>query len=410
MSLDLDVRRVGDALRDDDRLQLAAFAHDPELPTARQLALLAVLRLRTEPKRRGGHGDRVLRARRLDRQGRRHSGEQHLVRILRLDDDRVGDDVVRRRMRLADLLHLALELPPVGVGRERHLLSDPDVPDVRLRHRRLDPDHLQVFRNRQDRHRVVGRHDRLAFLDLAVDDDAVHRRAERAVVEVRLRLADGRLALLHGRLGAHERGLRAVDGRPARRERLLGAVQLRDRRHRLLRQHLLARIGLLRQRQLGLGRLDRRLAHPHVRLVDVQLRDRALVRRLVDERIDERDDLSVRHDRVVVDKKLDDAPVHLRADRDACLRVARRHRARRLDGTDNIRPTDRRKPEQRSLLLPHRSLVAACETQPDNQDNGTIKQSNDRTILHQFSFSSFSSYSGTRPKIENSFDSAICPV
>ena len=88
----------------------------------------------------------------------------------------------------------------------------------------------------------------------------------------------------------------------------------------------------------------------------MELGERALVLRLVHLRVDERHDLAVRDERVVVREQLDDLAVHLRADLHL---LDRRHRPGGLHRLDDVRPGDGREPVLGTLFL-RELLAAAC--------------------------------------------------
>jgi hypothetical protein len=117
-------------------------------------------------------------------------GTEPQVRVRRVDDDRVGDDVLHGRRGLADLLDDAVERAAGNAstlnvarwsGRTRPMsVSSIATGDLHLR---------QVLGDREQRRRVEARGDRLARVDLARDHDAVDRRGDRGLLEVVLREA-----------------------------------------------------------------------------------------------------------------------------------------------------------------------------------------------------------------------------
>ena len=357
-------RIVRNAFFNKDILQRIALfpRRKPDLASARYFAgdAVAILVLRAEPERRRRDREHVLGPRRLDRKRRRHSGEELLAGVFGLDDHGERHDVVRRRRRLPDLLHLALEARAVRVDGERDVLPHLNAADVGLGDVCRDPDRVEILRDREDGHRVHRRDDGLALLHLAVDHYAVDRRDDRAVAQVRLGLVYARLRALDLGLGARKRGLRAFNRGLRLRKRLLRAVEIGDRSHLLLRQRLLAVVRLLREDELGLALAQGAFARHDAGLAHVQPRDGALVVRLVDEGVDLRDDLPVRHDVVVVDVELYELAVDLRANRDPLRGIARRDGTRRGDRADDVRPGDRRGAVRRGLLpRDNRHLVAA---------------------------------------------------
>ena len=116
---------------------------------------------------------------------RRHVVRQPAVGIVGVDHHRVGDHVLRHRGVQPHLAHRAVKfLAGIGVDGEGHGLADVDPPDVGLVDRGPGLYALGVAADEKqagDAH--VGDHG-LADVDLAVDDHAVDRRADGAVVEI----------------------------------------------------------------------------------------------------------------------------------------------------------------------------------------------------------------------------------
>ena len=78
----------------------------------------------------------------------------------------------------------------------------------------------------------------------------------------------------------------------------------------------------------------------------MQLRERAFIIRLINERVDKRHDLTICDRRIVIDEKFYHLSVHLRSDWNPIGRIARSHLARRLDRAHHVRFHYRRESER----------------------------------------------------------------
>ncbi len=154
--------------------------------------------LRAEAQRRRRNAQRVLGVGDLNPHVGGHPGQQLQVGVVDLDDDRVGHDVVGDLGREADLRDLAEEVPlRVGVHREPDGLPFLDLADVRLVHLAGELHPRKVLGDREQGRRLERRRHRLPHVVVAGDHDAVDRRADDRVLQVRLGLPERRLELRH---------------------------------------------------------------------------------------------------------------------------------------------------------------------------------------------------------------------
>ena len=132
---------------------------------------------------------------------RRHARLQHQVGIGDADHDVVGDDVLHRLRRLADLAHLALERA-IGKGfdREGRRVVLLDAADVAFADIGIDLHLGEIGGDQEQGRRLEARRDRLAHGDVARHHGAVHRRNDIGVVQIDLRGVERGLVLLDRRL------------------------------------------------------------------------------------------------------------------------------------------------------------------------------------------------------------------
>src|SRR5439155_24834898 len=206
---------------------------------------------RPEAQRGVGHLEHagLFRGDHLDVRG--HPRQQAAAGIVDRDHDGVGDDVLDDLGRLADLRHAAHErLAGEGVHREGRPILEPHAPDVGLVHADLDLHLGEVLGDREQHRRLQRGGHRLADVDLARDDHAVDRRADRRVLEVGRRLGETGLLLVD--LGA--RGLQlGFDHAQLRRRRLDTRVERLLPGARRLQQRHGRIVGGLRGVEVALG-------------------------------------------------------------------------------------------------------------------------------------------------------------
>src|SRR3989441_1183339 len=295
---------------------------------------------------------------------RRHAGQELPRRVVHGDDDRVRHDVLHDLPRLPDLRDGALErLARKRVHCERGTVVEFDAPDIRLVHASLDLHLRQVLGDREEHRRLQARRNGLADIHLARDHDALHRRADRGVIEIHLGLLEAGVFLLHLRARRYKHGFRHAQLGDRRLDGGLQRLLVRPRRVQLGDRRVVRRLGRveialgdelareqlrlpveialgvehgdLRLRRLGARLGVRRAGVPDVgaRALDLRLlvEDRGLGGvevcpglddlRLEDVRIDPRDHLAFLHDRVEVDEELLDLARHLTAHLDGDDRV-----------------------------------------------------------------------------------------
>ncbi len=169
---------------------------------------------RGEAERRAGDQEGVLELPDRDVRGGRHPGPQGEVGVGHLEDRFVGHDARGRGGAVAGLGDLRREgAVRVGGHGEGRLLPLPDLADVGLVHVHVEVHPGQVFGQAEEHRGCEGGGHGLPGLDAAGEDDAVDRRADHRLGEVRfVRLEDG-LGLGDRRRGAGGVGLGAGEGR-----------------------------------------------------------------------------------------------------------------------------------------------------------------------------------------------------
>ena len=166
---------------------------------------------RPEAQRRVGHAQHVVLLRVDEGDVGGHAGAELQLGVVDVDDGVVGDHVLDRLRRVADLPHLAAEdLRRVGVDREAGVHPGRQPAHVGLGHAGVDLHLGQVLGDDEEgRRRQRGGH-RLAHVDVARDDHAVGRREDVGVGEVDLGRVERGPRLRHLPLGGLHPGHQGV--------------------------------------------------------------------------------------------------------------------------------------------------------------------------------------------------------
>ena len=128
-----------------------------------------------------------------------HARHQRQIAVVDADHGIIGDDVLHRLRRLADLGHGSLEDPlRVGIDGEGGLVAFLHAADVALADIGVDLHLLEVGGDQEQRRRLQAGRDGLALRHVAGDDRAVDRRDDIGVAEIELGAFDETLVELDG--------------------------------------------------------------------------------------------------------------------------------------------------------------------------------------------------------------------
>src|SRR5262249_37687505 len=154
----------------------------------------------------------AIELRRFNPRVRRHPRKKLAVIVVRVNDHRIGDDIVELEGSKAHLRHLPLKPPPrISVDGKLNTMAFENGSDIRLIDLSLDADAPQILRNLEKlRCLQASRHD-LPDINGPADDGAVDGRLDTGAVEVDLRLEELRLALGDGGFGILELRLGDLD-------------------------------------------------------------------------------------------------------------------------------------------------------------------------------------------------------
>jgi hypothetical protein len=271
-----------------------------------------------------------------DRDICRHTGLEFQIRIVHPDHRVVGDNVLNRERRIAHLNHGAME----GAIRECvnckiDVLMFLDATDVGFGYIGVDLHFGEIIGDNEEDRRVEARRDGLSHVHAARNDHAIHGRINRAVRQIHLGLLNRSLLDLDGRLGLMEVGHRLV------------VVGMRDE---------FAFVQFLGAHGVDFRQFQGRLRVGEVPLGLVQVGD-------ICRRVDLRDQLAIRHRRIVVHVKFGNPSRNLAADLDIGNGI---ELARRGDKLRQITACNRRRLVLRDAVAPQFGVPKACCRQNDH--------------------------------------------
>ena len=135
-----------------------------------------------------------------------HPGLQSQIRIIHIDHCIVGDHILNRDRRVADLSDFAVERRAViGIHGELDILPFLDISDIRLGNVGVDLHLGEIVGDDENNRRVQAGGNRLTHIDIAGYDDPINRGNNRAVLQIRARQCDGAFLGLHCSLGLMNR-------------------------------------------------------------------------------------------------------------------------------------------------------------------------------------------------------------